>query len=227
MGVYLLVFLIGAVAIYNLKRDRSPRHIFVLLAFYCVLIPAVFIVSILPMTVLDFSSAHPNHVPELMSLMFVLSVGLVMISKKWPRFAVVLGVLVVLFRCSFSYAYGNVLRNNRMYTDYVAQNIVRDIEDLDDDNIDEMVIRGRLPYSPAANSLFEMMPILKEMVPPGLDPDGMLNGALINHYFSQMFNIADFDDEAARFLKNPGSQFAANPVYDLYLDNNRVYVVFR
>ena len=225
--VYILVFVLGLTATYRILEKSSKKHRIYTLLSYCALLPVVFIASVLPMSVLDHSSAQPNHVPEIITLMFVLATGLVLIYKKWPKAALALGLLIVLFRFSFSYAYGNILRLQKEYADLTAQNIVRDIEELDSDSIDEIVIEGKMPYSPTAKSLFELMPILRQMVPSGIDNDGMLNGALINHYYPHLLNFPDTDDDARRHLEDAGTPAVHNRVYDLYPENTRVYVRFR
>lgn len=139
----------------------------------------------------------------------------------------VLGIMIVLFRFSFSYAYGNILRQQRVYADYVAQSIARDIEELDSGEIEQIVIDGEMPYSPVARSLFRMMPILKEMVPSGLDGDGMLNGALINHYYPYLLDFVDTRKNNERYEPNPNTVVVKRLIYDMYAENNRVYVRFK
>ncbi len=225
--MYAVILLLGAIATYTLLEGRSAGRRALAVILYCVLLPVVFVASVLPKSVLENLTVIPNHLPELISLMFVLSLSLVMISKKWPRIALVLGLFALLFRFSFSYAYGNILRQQKEYADFMAQSIAKDIEGLNDENIDKIIIDGEVPYSPVANSLFEMMPILKEMVPPALDKDGMLNGALINHYYPRLLDVTDIDDEARSFMKDSGNSIVSNLIYDLYLDKKRIYVRFK
>ena len=225
--LYVFVLLLAAVATYLLMEGRSTRSRVLAVLLYCSLVPGVYIVSILPMSILEYSSADSRHLPELISLMFVLSVSLVVICRRWPRTAMVLGIMIVLFRFSFSYAYGNILRQQRVYADYVAQSIARDIEELDSGEIEQIVIDGEMPYSPVARSLFRMMPILKEMVPSGLDGDGMLNGALINHYYPYLLDFVDTRKNNERYEPNPNTVVVKRLIYDMYAENNRVYVRFK
>ncbi len=226
-ALYLLILLLGAVATYLFLSGRSRITRILIVLFYCALIPLVFLASVLPVSILDYNSAAAQHLPQLMSLMFVISVNLVMISRKWPRLALVLGLLIVLFRFSFSYAYGNILRVQKEYADFTAQSIVRDIEELDNGSIEEIVIEGEMPYSPIAKNLFGPMPILREMIPAGIDNDGMLNGALINHYYPRMLDFIGKDQRAIRHESSSGTPVISNLVYDIYLEKTRVYVRFK
>lgn len=63
------------------------------------------------------------------------------LSEKFRRLTFLLAVPCILFGFTFSYTYGNALKSQKQYEEYMAYNIVHDIETLNADG--EFLLSGR------------------------------------------------------------------------------------
>lgn len=223
--LYMAVWGFGAVSLYLNTKDDGIRSRIIRILCYCLLTPVMFVASEMPMLVLTTSYADTWHQPELVVMMFVLSLAIVLIAKRYPRIALVAGVLVALCHFSFSYAYGNVLRAQKEYEEYIVHSIVSDIETSGTEP-DEIEVFGEIPFSPMAKNMSELMPILNNMIPAGIDDDGMYNGAIINHYSQKHLAFADKTEEDRAYVAE-NEPTLKRTVYDIYFHENRVYVDFR
>ncbi len=226
----LIVFVIwafGGISLACITNRSSKTRIVQLEFLYCMLPAVSFLAAEMPMLILSHSYAQTRHQPQLLILMFVMALSLAIIYKAFPRVAIVSGIIVILLQFSFSYAYGNVLRSQKEYEAYIVHNIVRDIEKCPNaENAMTIGVSGTVPYSPIVESTYNLMPIFRDMVPNGIDNDGMLGGAIINHYSRNLLDFTDISQEDELYMQEhePVSQ---NKVYDMFVNNDKVYIRFK
>ena len=225
LALYVVIRGFGGVVLWLLLKGLSRTKQLWGLILYCILPEFLCTASILPMLALATPYAHPRQQTGLMIIMFLLAFCVVTIWKHYPRTALCLGILVILSQFSFSYAYGNLLRTQKEYEESTVHDIMRDIDDAGIRGTAEIAVWNEIPYSPVVESTCELMPIFREIVPPGLDNDGMLGGAIINHYSRNRLNFVELTDEAKEFMET-NEPFSKNSIYELYVDGRRIYVRF-
>ncbi|MCR5590618.1 MAG: glucosyltransferase domain-containing protein [Lachnospiraceae bacterium] len=223
--IYALIWILGGIVLFMLMKEKKPVLRIATAAIYCVLPAVLFFASIMPMMALSASYAVPRQQSELMILMFLLAYCLAVLSKKYPRTAAVLGFVAVLFHFSFSYAYGNLMKVQKEYEGKIVYEMLDEIDALGNDEADEISVWNEMPYSPVVERTCELMPIYADMVPGGFDGDGMLGGAIINHYSRKTWSIVDISEKDREFM-DANEPFAACDIYEIYLNGNRICVRF-
>ncbi len=222
--LYALIFFASIVAlVIQMRKDGEVSWID--LSLFCVLPILAFVVSIMPMAVLSDSYAQSRRQTGLVIILFIICIQIAVIFKLWPRNALVLGAIVALFQFSFSYAYGNMLRTQKEYEQMVVWNINDDLNHAED-RICEMVIEGNMPYSPVVKSTADMLPILYDMIPAGVDNDGMLCGAIINHYSLTEIEIMDISQEDKEYMQDNDPNID-NDVYALFFKGSKACLRFK
>ncbi len=223
--VYLAIILVSATVLFLEYKERSIKQGISVAVLYCILPVAVFIASVLPMAILAESRFQARYLPALISIMFVFATGIILIYRKWTKIAILLGTIVCLCQISFSYAYGNALREQKEYEEYVIATIASNLEATCYDKVDKIVVIGTFPYSPIVAEMSELMPIFSDMVSSGMDNDGLLLGAIINHYLHRELTFEDISVSDREYVKSQQPVMRSD-IYGLYVSGDKAIVVF-
>ncbi|MCR5687015.1 MAG: glucosyltransferase domain-containing protein [Lachnospiraceae bacterium] len=223
--LYAAIWILGGIAVIYCLKERKRAQAAIGIAAFCVLPVLLPLAAVLPMMALSASYALPRQQTALMAVMFLLAGCLAAASQRFPRAALCLGVLTVLFHFSFSYAYGNLMREQKEYEEMIVYGIICDIDDNVSSEIDNIAVEGEIPFSPVVESTCRIMPVFADMVPEGFDGDGMLGGAIINHYSRDIFSIVDITVADRQFM-DENEPFAKSREYELYLNGGRICVRF-
>lgn len=223
------ILLAGGMLCLAVQIGRSGQPYRILKLGYAILLPILVMGGcMLPLFVLtpsNFSiSAH--------SLIALCGFGLwegVMLSflpRRFDKFTAILLLPCMLFCFTFSYTYGNALKSQARYEDYLTYQIVHDLDILNaDGQYQYLTINGRAPHSPETGMLCSKYPLLKHLIPVYITNNGYIGGAQLQHYLQYDLAHEGMSEETETLFQNT-TPVLHNAVYDCYTDTDTIIINF-
>lgn len=229
---------------YSDNDNRTKR---ILKAIAVLIMPVVITMGICaPLTLLNDISSRGRLFLAFGAVMlfFGIEIGLFTetfdstVKAAWRKVVVaVLGITYVLYAFSFMYMFGNAAASQKEYETYLAQSMMKDIEELsatyiddtlqDEGNVIDISIVGTTPYSNETKLLNNNYPALEELVPIYISNSWWIGGALLQRYSSASLHFAEASEDELEYIDNTSSPDIVNLVYEMYMDNNHVFIKYR
>ncbi len=148
------------------------------------------------------------------------------LSRKFRLLTLLLTIPCLLFCFSFSYSYGNASKSQKQYEEYMAYNIVHDIETLNaDGQYHYLTVDGDMPYARQTAMLCGKYPLYPHLVPVYISNSSYLGGALLSHYMQEDLEFTDLTEEENALIET-GSPAIENAVYTCYTNNDKIIICF-
>jgi hypothetical protein len=212
------------------SRSTVGKKHQILGSIYTICLP-VFVVlsSLLPLLVLTPSnfaiSAHTLIV--LCSFGLWAGIMLCLSASRFPKAVILLLIPFALVHMGFSYTYGNALKEQKNYEEYVTYNIVHDIETLNSEyEYQYLTINDYAPQSPELQMLCEKYPILPNLVPTYVTNNSYLGGALLQHYMQEDLEFTSLTQEDEEIMES-SEPLISNSLYNCYINGDKIIIQFR
>lgn len=148
------------------------------------------------------------------------------LPRRFDKLTIILLVPCMLFSFTFSYTYGNALKSQARYEEYLTYQIVHDLDSLNSDGqYQYLTIHGKAPRSPETEMLCAKYPLLKHLVPFYITNNDYIGGALLQHYLSYDLAYENMTEEVEALLQ-ADTPVVHNAVYDCYTDVNTIIIDF-
>lgn len=241
--VFKVLIVLGLVTIHCLTvakiysgkySDKDSRAVRILKSAAVLVMPVVITMGICaPLTLLNDISSRGRLFLAFGAVMlfFGIEMGLLTESKVGRIATIILGVMYVLYAFSFMYMFGNASSSQKEYETYLVQNMTKDIEELsemnsEDSASEEISIIGSTPYSNETKLLADKYPALTELVPAYITNSWWLGGAYLRRYASIPLMFSEATEDEINYV-NSVSPDRSNLIYDMYIDNNHVFIKYR
>lgn len=159
---------------------------------------------------------------------FTIWLGLMIyfLSKKSRLLTLVLTVPCILFCFTFSYSYGNALKSQKQYEEYIVYHIVHDIETLNaDGQYHYLSVGDGMPYARQTAMLCDKYPLYRDLVPVYISNSSYLGGALLSHYTQEDLAFTDITQEESDLIA-AGSPVIQNAIYSCYINDDKIIICF-
>ncbi len=208
-------------------KQTGIRRIWQLLYVLC--LPALTLLGcLLPLLVLKptFFTISSHTLIALCGLGTWLGIMMSFLSQKIGRLMLVFALPCILFSFTFSYTYGNAMKSQQQYEEYMACNIVHDIETLNaDGQYAYLTVEGDMPYARETAMLCDKYPLYRDLVPVYINNSSYLGGALLSHYMQEDLEFTSMTEEDAALLAT-GQPVIKGTVYSCYLNADKIIVYF-
>ncbi len=196
---------------------------------YIICLPVLItIFSVLPLLVLTPSIFSVSGHTLIVLSAFGLWAGIMLhiLSYKADKIVILMLIPCMLFSMSYSYTYGNALKTQKNYEEYVTYNIVHDIETINSDyDYQYLSINGKSPRSPELLMLCEKYPIFKHMVPVYITNNSYLGGAILQHYMLPELTFSSMTQEDTDVIEN-STPLISNALYSCYTNGDKIIIQF-
>jgi hypothetical protein len=212
------------------SSSTAKKPVQVLHTLYILCLPVfVTLFSLLPLLVLaptNFSISSHTLI-ALCSLGLWMGVMLLLAAERFPKAVILLLLPFFVFHMGFSYTYGNAMKEQKNYEEYVTYSVVHDIETLaGEEEYQYLTINGHAPKAPEVQMLFEKYPVFSSLVPTYVTGNSYLGGALLQHYMQQELEFEGMTDEDEA-LTQSGNAVISNSLYDCYTNGDKIIIQFR
>ncbi len=208
-------------------KQTGIRRIWQILYVLC--LPALTLLGcLLPLLVLKptFFTISSHTLIALCGLGTWLGIMMSFLSQKIGRLMLVFALPCILFSFTFSYTYGNAMKSQQQYEEYMACNIVHDIETLNaDGQYAYLTVEGDMPYARETAMLCDKYPLYRDLVPVYINNSSYLGGALLSHYMQEDLEFTSITEEDAALLAT-GQPVIKGTVYSCYLNADKIIVYF-
>jgi hypothetical protein len=212
------------------SSSNTKKPVQVLHTLYILCLPVfVTLSSLLPLLVLAPSkfSVSSHTLIALCSFGLWMGVMLLLSADRFPNAVMILMIPFLVFHMGFSYTYGNAMKEQKNYEEYVTYSIVHDIETLEGETeYQYLTINGHAPKAPEVQMLCEKYPIFSSLVPTYVTSNSYLGGALLQHYMQQDLEFEGMTEENET-LTQSGNAVISNSLYDCYTDGDKIIIQFR
>lgn len=222
-----LVFCGVLIACFLVWTSGTTARIPKILYIFCLPVLVTFS-SILPLLVLTPSKFSISTHTLIVLSSFGLWAGIMIhfLSYKADKIAILFLIPCILFSMSFSFTYGNALKSQKNYEEYVAYNIVHDIESIDNDNLYHyLTITGSMHRSKEFTMLTGKYPLLKDMIPVYITNNSYLGGALLQYYLLPELTFSSMTQEDTDVIEN-STPLISNALYSCYTNGDKIIIQF-
>jgi hypothetical protein len=212
------------------SSSTAKKPVQVLHTLYILCLPVfVTLFSLLPLLVLaptNFSISSHTLI-ALCSFGLWMGVMLLLAAERFPNAVILLLLPFFVFHMGFSYTYGNAMKEQKNYEEYVTYSVVHDIETLEgEEEYQYLTINGHAPKAPEVQMLFEKYPVFSSLVPTYVTGNSYLGGALLQHYMQQELEFEGMTEEDEA-LTQSGNAVISNSLYDCYTNGDKIIIQFR
>lgn len=225
LGV-IIVLSIATMLFSYLKTSKSGRGHKIWRAVLIVVSPAlVFIAAFLPLALLDHMGLRSRIFISFGSFLLFMGIMLLYANQKRKYAALLLG-LCLACQSIYMYSYGNALKCQNEYEQYMVYSIVHDVETLNaDGEYSEISFIGQMPRARQLTMTCNKYPFFNEIVPVYVDNSTWIGGAWVYHYMQNDMTItalSEVDMEAVNTVE-PVMQ---NARYSCYVNDNKILILF-
>lgn len=223
------LLLIGGMLSLVVNIGRSGQSFRMIRLCYVILLPLLVIGGCMfPLLVLTPSnfSISVHSLIALCGFGLWSGVMLCCLPRRFDKLTALLLIPCMLFSFTLSYTYGNALKSQARYEEYLTYQIVHDLDTLNaDEQYQYLTIQGRAPRSPETEMLCAKYPLLKHLIPLYITNNGYIGGALLQHYLSYDLEHESMTEETAALLET-NTPAIHNAVYDCYLNADTIIICF-
>jgi hypothetical protein len=215
-------------AVVRSGTEKKAAQLLYTLYILCLPVFAV-LSSLLPLLALTPSnfSISSHTLIALCSLGLWMGVMLLLTADRFPKAVILLMLPFLVFHMGFSYTYGNALKEQQRYEEYVTYSIVHDIEALEaDGEYQYLTISGQAPKAKEVQMLCEKYPVFNSLIPTYITNNSYLGGALLQHYMQQDLEFTAMTEEDEAITQNDNAVIS-NSLYDFYGNGDKIIIQFR
>lgn len=224
-----VMLLVGSIFCLAIQIGKSKQSYKIIKICYTVFLPLLVITGcMLPLFVLIPSnfSISGHSLIALCGFGMWSGIMLCFLPRKFDKLTMILLIPCMLFNFTFSYTYGNALKSQAKYEEYLTYQIVHDLDSLNSDGqYQYLTINGKAPRSPETEMLCAKYPLLKHLVPFYITNNDYIGGALLQHYLSYDLEYENITEEIENLLLADRPAIH-NAVYDCYTDVNTIIINF-
>ena len=200
--------------------------------FFILATPILLMVSsVIAMLVLE----HPIFTPRVMLSFTVVTLfaGLMIyhLSQVHKGFLVIAG-LTLMITLSFSSAYGNLLTRQDQTNSLVAARLARDMDEIEMQTGQTIKYVSFIGHSPKCKELLlyaQKRPLLNRLVPIYMNDNWYWGGSYLSHFRTEQLHMLPdkvWSKKADLTYISQRASIRHNEFYQLYLQQNRIIVVF-
>lgn len=189
-------------------------------AICCLILP------ILPLIVFKSPVFDPRLLLSFCGVSLVLGLALYYLSRR-HRWVWALTAVCILFGLSFYYTYGNALKSQRNYDEYVFQSVARDVEKVVvGKKLRHLVISGRMPVCRELSLATSKFPLIRTLVPIYFSNNWKWGHLLLSHYLPRLnFSRQQLDDADLDYLRTAKPD-VYNALYMLFTRDRKLVLRF-
>lgn len=255
-SIYKIIIVLGIVALhvvtvlrvfFKKNADKGSRASSILRALVILIMPIVITMGICaPLTLLNDISSRGRLFLAFGSVMlfFGIEMGLLLSDTTDRKSSIifckltvsVLGIMYALYAFSFMYMFGNASASQKEYEAYLAQSMMKDIEELaatytedlasEEGNTINISIVGCTPYSNETKLLSDKYPALTELVPAYISNSWWLGGAYLRRFAAMPLMFAEATESETKHIESLTPD-RVNLVYEMYADNDCIFIKYR
>lgn len=223
----IIIVLSIAVMLYvYLKSGKRGGWYKVMGAVYIVFSPVfVFIATFLPLIVLEHMVLKSRVFISFGGFLFFVGIMILYAIPKKTQAALLL-TLCLACQFTYMYAYGNALRCQNEYEQYMVYSVVHDVETINaDGEYSEMSFIGQMPRARQLTMACNKYPFFYEIVPVYFGNDTWIGGAWVYHFMQNDLTIVAAS-EADRNLVDMAETIMENSRYSCYTNANKIIIFF-
>lgn len=147
-------------------------------------------------------------------------------APAYVRYIKFIMIIPLFFMITVSYAYGNALKNQARFEDYVITTLLHELDSKDLNGVREVYVNGRMPYAPSSMMNNRKFPIIGKLLPVAMNGSWIWGLRKLDHYRSGLTYIspegfdADFFACSANIKKD-------NTLFDIYRTGERAVISFK
>lgn len=186
----------------------------------------VFAATFLPLIVLEHMRLKSRMLISFGGFLFFLGIMLFYALRRKTWAALLLTLCVA---CQFPcmYAYGNALKCQNEYEEYMVYSVVHDLETINADGAySEISFIGQMPRARQLTMTCSKYPFFQEIVPVYFGNDTWIGGAWVYHFMQYDLTIVGVSDADRSFL-NTAESVLQNSRYSCYTNGNKIIICFR
>lgn len=215
------------IAVSLFQKQTGIRRIWQTLYVLC--LPALTLIGcLLPLLVLKptFFTISSHTMIALCGFGAWIGIMVYFLSKKMGQLTLLLFIPCILFCFTFSFTYGNAMKSQKQYEEYMTCNIVHDIETLNaDGQYLYLTVEGDMPYARETAMLCDKYPLYRDLVPVYINNSSYLGGALLSHYMQEDLEFTSMTQEDAALLAT-GQPVIRGAVYSCYENKDKIIIYF-
>ncbi len=188
----------------------------------------VFIGTFLPMILLN--SLYWDSKKFLAFGGFLFFMAAVVFSREqtviWNRVGILVLIVCLFQQYTYMAVYGNTLKSQREYDEYLVHSIVHDVESINvDNNYDTISFVGDAPRPRNVSRLCEKYPHFEEVVPAYFTNSTWIGGAYVYRYMQENINIEEVEEAELEYIETE-QPVMRNSIYLCYVCDSKVIVKF-
>lgn len=209
------------------KADKRSRRHRVMGAVFIAVSPIfVFAATFLPLIVLEHMRLKSRVLISFGGFLFFLGI-LLFYALRRKTCAALLLVLCLVGQFTYMYAYGNALKCQNEYEEYMVYSVVHDLETINADGAySEISFIGQMPRARQLTMTCNKYPFFQEIVPVYFGNDTWIGGAWVYHFMQNDLAIVGVSDDDRSFI-DTAEAVLENSRYSCYTYGNKIIICFQ
>lgn len=224
-----LLLMAGGMLVAVMTIRRTCGRFRYLGALYTLFLPVLITAgSILPLLVLTPSIFSMSAHTLIVLCGFCLWAGIMIyfIASRAEKLTIILLIPCLLFSLTFSYTYGNAMKSQKQYDEYITYGIVRDIEAMNTNGqYHRLTIDGKMLRSKENAMLCEKYPLFQHIIPMYISNSSYLGGAQLLHYMRYDLEFDSLSEQEALAIEQD-TPVLTNAVYSCYTYEDKIIIHF-
>ncbi|MCR5650495.1 MAG: glucosyltransferase domain-containing protein [Lachnospiraceae bacterium] len=183
-------------------------------------------VSVLPLLFLNSIGKSDHMLTGFCVVMLFFGLAASFSRGMLKKALIIIMIPCIIFNYSYAFSYGNALKCQKEYEDFVIRDVAEDIQKADPDReCEKIVLTGSMPKCRELKLLCDKYPQFSAIVPVYMFEENWIGTAPLNHYLQQQLMWNEISDEDRDYIKN-NRPFSSNSVYRLYRRESSIILCF-